>query len=94
MSPCLEFEGKNVEKAVEAACAELKIPKEQLKYDIVSYGSSGIFGLVAVKKAKIKVTLNEKPEHENTIGKRNPTGKKSAPPNASHGNRLRNRTTR
>lgn len=59
MSPCLEFEGKNVDKAVEIACAELKIPKERLKYDIVSYGSSGIFGLVAVKKAKIKVTLNE-----------------------------------
>ena len=61
MTPCLEFEGKNVDKAIEIACAELKIPKEKLKYDIISYGSSGIFGLVAVKKAKIKVTLNDKP---------------------------------
>ena len=66
MSPCLEFEGKSVDKAVEIASAELQIPKEKLKYDIISYGSSGIFGLVAVKKAKIKVVMKEKP----TAGKK------------------------
>ena len=57
MSPCLEFEGKNVEKASQKACEELKIPKEKLKYDIISYGATGIFGLVGIKKAKISVTL-------------------------------------
>jgi spoIIIJ-associated protein len=54
----MEFYGISVEKAVESACKDLKISKEDLKYDIISYGSSGIFGLVGVKKAKIKVTLN------------------------------------
>ncbi|MBU4185448.1 MAG: Jag N-terminal domain-containing protein [Proteobacteria bacterium] len=38
MSPRLEFEGKDVEKASQKACEELKIPKEKLKYDVISYG--------------------------------------------------------
>ena len=37
----LEFEGKNVEKALDKASAKLNIPKGDLKYDILSYGSSG-----------------------------------------------------
>lgn len=53
----LEFDGMNVEKAIATACKDLKTPKDNLRYDIVSYGSSGIFGLVGVKKAKIRVTL-------------------------------------
>jgi spoIIIJ-associated protein len=57
MSSVQEFEGKNLEKAIEKACNELKITEEKLKYDIISYGSSGIFGLVGAKKAKIKVRL-------------------------------------
>lgn len=52
-----EFEEKNVALAVEKACRELNISKEELKYDVLSYGSSGIFGLVGSKKAKIRVTL-------------------------------------
>lgn len=58
MPHCLEFDGMNVEKAIDTACKDLKISKDALKYEIVSYGSSGIFGLVGVKKARIKVTLN------------------------------------
>jgi len=54
----LEFDGMSVEKAIETACKDLKISKDNLKYDIVSYGSSGIFGLVGVKKARIKVTVH------------------------------------
>lgn len=59
MTSCLEFDGKNVEKAVEKACKELNISKEKLKYDVISYGSTGIFGLVGTKKAKIRVALPE-----------------------------------
>ena len=50
MSPSLEFEDKNVELAVKKACEELNIPKEKLKHDVISYGSTGIFGLVGTKK--------------------------------------------
>lgn len=59
MSALLEFKAKNVDKAVEKASAQLKLPKEEIKYEVLSYGSSGIFGLSATKKAKIRVTLPE-----------------------------------
>jgi spoIIIJ-associated protein len=55
MTQFLEFEGKNMDKALEKASNELNIPVEKLEYDVVSYGSSGIFGLVGVKKAKIRI---------------------------------------
>ncbi|OQY59382.1 MAG: hypothetical protein B6245_06890 [Desulfobacteraceae bacterium 4572_88] len=57
MSPYSEFEGKTIEKAVRKACESLNIPMENLKYDVISYGSSGIFGLVGVKKARIRVSV-------------------------------------
>ena len=57
MSHCVEFEDKNVEMAVKKACEELNIPREKLKHDVISYGSTGIFGLVGTKKARIRVTL-------------------------------------
>jgi spoIIIJ-associated protein len=51
----IEFEGKSVDKALKKASDTLNKPIEKLKYDVVSYGSSGIFGLVGAKKAKIRV---------------------------------------
>ncbi len=63
MPTSLEFEDKLVENAVEKACRELKISKEKLKYDVISYGSSGIFGLVGTKKARIRVTLPDSYKH-------------------------------
>jgi spoIIIJ-associated protein len=59
MAQRLEFEDKNVEMAVKKACEELNIPKEKLKHDVISYGSTGIFGLVGTKKARIRVTIPE-----------------------------------
>ncbi|MGD9081990.1 MAG: RNA-binding cell elongation regulator Jag/EloR [Desulfobacterales bacterium] len=59
MSHCVEFEDKNVEMAVKKACEELNIPRDKLKHDVISYGSTGIFGLVGTKKARIRVTLPE-----------------------------------
>ena len=55
MSQLLEFEGKNVDQALEAASNVIGKPVEKLEYDVVSYGSSGIFGIVGAKKAKIRV---------------------------------------
>ncbi len=59
MTHDLEFEGKNVELAAENASNELNIKKEDLKFDVLSYGSTGIFGLVGSKKAMIRVNLPE-----------------------------------
>ena len=56
----LEFEGKNIDKAVQAACDELNLSKDELQYKVLSRGSSGIFGLAGAKKARIKVYLPEK----------------------------------
>ncbi len=57
MSNYIEFEGKNLDKALKKASDTLNKPIEALKYDVVSYGSSGIFGLVGAKKAKIQVKV-------------------------------------
>jgi len=51
----IEFVGKNADDAVRQASRELGVAKDKLKYDVISYGSSGIFGLVGSKKAKIRV---------------------------------------
>ena len=59
MPASLEFKAKNVDQAVEKASAKLKMPKNEIKYEVLSYGSSGIFGLSGAKKAKIRVTLPE-----------------------------------
>jgi len=60
MKQTQEFDGKNIDAAVAKACSDLNVTKKQLVYDIISSGSSGIFGIVGVKKARIRVTLPEK----------------------------------
>ncbi len=59
MNQFVEFEGKNIDQALARASDELKTPIERLEYDVVSYGSSGIFGIVGAKKAKIRVKSNK-----------------------------------
>ncbi len=87
MSPYLEFEGKTLEKALTKACDELNISKEQLKHDVISYGSTGIFGLVGAKKARIRVRAPEPPPwprgwRRRSVRRwesRSPTSRSSAP---------------
>ena len=57
-----EFSAKNVDKAVKAACDELNLSSDEIRYDVLSHGSSGIFGLAGVKKAKIRVYIPDEPE--------------------------------
>ncbi len=64
MSPVLEFEDKSVEKAIQKASQKLDIPANKLEHDVISHGSSGIFGLVGSKKAKIRVVVPE--EHSDS----------------------------
>ncbi|MBN1932870.1 MAG: Jag N-terminal domain-containing protein [Desulfobacterales bacterium] len=80
MMPCLEFEGKNIEKATKKASEKLNIPIDKLKYDVISYGSTGIFGLVGSKRAKISVTFPE----ESYIQKNDQKPKKNNQKNDSH----------
>lgn len=60
MSKTYEFQGKNVEQALNQASDELNIPVEKINHEVIAYGSSGIFGLVGVKKARIKVFISKK----------------------------------
>jgi len=66
MTSYIEFEGKNIEQAVKKACGKLKIDKGKIRYKVISYGSTGIFGLAGRKKAKINVSVPEvkKPEEK------------------------------
>jgi len=65
MKKTQEFTGKDVDAAVKNACSSLGISKSDLKYEVVSAGTSGIFGIVGRKDAKIKVSL-PKPEQSDT----------------------------
>ena len=64
-----EFEGKNIDQAIENACSALNLARKNLRYDIISSGSSGIFGIVGVKKARIRVEISEKNNEKTKTGK-------------------------
>jgi len=51
----MEIEGKSVEEAIEEACQRLNLPADQLDIEIISHGSSGIFG-IGIRNAKILVS--------------------------------------
>ena len=57
MKKTREFSGKDVDAAVRTACDTLSVSKKALKYEVISTGASGIFGIVGRKDAVIKVIL-------------------------------------
>ena len=58
----LETEGKSIEEAVEAACNQLKVSREKLEIEVLNSGSTGIFGIMGSKKARIRATVKEEIE--------------------------------
>lgn len=54
MNEFKEFQGKNLDEAIEAACRHYDVKRDKLEIEILSGGSTGIFGLVGVKKAAVK----------------------------------------
>ncbi|MCF6248136.1 MAG: Jag N-terminal domain-containing protein [Desulfobacula sp.] len=69
MTQTQEFSGKNVAVAIKNACSALSLSKDQLEYDVITEGASGIFGIVGRKDAKIKVVVpqNGTPSDEESI---------------------------
>lgn len=59
MADTQEFSGKDIDIAIKNACAELMLSKEELEYDVISQGTSGILGIVGRKEARIRVFLPE-----------------------------------
>ena len=64
MENYIEFSGKNVDEAISSACKYFHINRDQLEVEIISGGSSGIFGLVGVKKATIKAKRRTREQEE------------------------------
>ncbi len=52
-----EFEGNNVDDAINKAVASLGVPKEKLDIKVVCEEKRGLFGMGGAKSAKIKVTV-------------------------------------
>lgn len=63
MNASREFQSKSVDDAIEEACSFFSLGRDELEISILEGGSSGIFGLVGVKKARIvaqpRVRLSE-----------------------------------
>jgi spoIIIJ-associated protein len=53
----LDFEGKDPEDAISQAATYFNVPQEALEIEIVSLGSSGLFGLLGGKKARIRAAI-------------------------------------
>lgn len=52
----IEVEGKTVEEALEKALEELGLTREMVDVEVLDHGSKGLFNVIGVKHAKIKVT--------------------------------------
>uniref|UniRef100_A0A7V3RF59 RNA-binding protein KhpB n=1 Tax=Mesoaciditoga lauensis TaxID=1495039 RepID=A0A7V3RF59_9BACT len=53
-----QFESKNIEEAIEIACKDLNVSKEEFDFVVVQEQVKGFFG-IGSKNAIIKVTLND-----------------------------------
>ena len=49
-----EFQGKNLDAAIQEACSYYNAAREKLEIEIVQDAKSGIFGIVGARKAKIR----------------------------------------
>jgi len=52
-----DFEGKDIDSAIQAACDHFDKDRDDLEIEILSGGSTGIFGLVGVKRARIQARM-------------------------------------
>jgi spoIIIJ-associated protein len=56
-----EYQGKTVDLAIQKACEELRVSREELEINVISEGYRGIFGLVGGKEARVLVSLKQAP---------------------------------
>ena len=54
MNDFIEFDGKSIDDAIQAACDHFDSPREKLELEIIHDSKSGIFGLMGGRKALIK----------------------------------------
>lgn len=58
----VEVVGKTVEEATKKALLELGVPLERVQVEVLNEPSSGFFGLIGAKQARIRVVENLTPE--------------------------------
>ncbi|WP_300909565.1 Jag N-terminal domain-containing protein, partial [uncultured Desulfovibrio sp.] len=49
-----EFQGKDLDGAIEEACGYFNTAREKLEIEILQDAKSGIFGIVGARKAKVR----------------------------------------
>jgi spoIIIJ-associated protein len=54
MNDFKEFQGKDLDEAIESACDYFNLQRDRLEIEILAGGSSGIFGIMGVKKARVQ----------------------------------------
>jgi spoIIIJ-associated protein len=52
----LEVEGNTVEEAIKKALQELKLPRKNVKIQVLSEEKKGLFGMPGEKPAKVRVS--------------------------------------
>lgn len=78
MSEFKEFQGKTLDEAIETACDFYNLKRDRLEIEILKGGSTGIFGLVGAKKAKVKARPRAAASTEELLNGSDKTDKKPA----------------
>lgn len=73
-----EFQGKDLDECINAACAFFDAPREKLEIEIVQDAKSGIFGIVLARKAKIRARRAQLKEAVRDLLHGEPAGTKQA----------------
>ncbi|WP_147822141.1 RNA-binding cell elongation regulator Jag/EloR [Salidesulfovibrio onnuriiensis] len=79
MSDFKEFQGKTLDEAIETACDFYNLQRNKLEIEIIKGGSTGIFGLVGVKKAVVKARPRGAVDTEEILNGKNEEKKDKAP---------------
>lgn len=83
MSEKIEFTGTDVSQAIANACDKLQVSQGQLNIEVLAAGSTGIFGIIGKKKAKIVVSLKKK-KGKGSTSQRPQRGAKNGRPNKAN----------
>jgi len=78
-----EFQGKDLDGAIEEACGYFNTAREKLEIEIVQDAKSGIFGIVGARKAKVRARRVQLRETVDSIlGRKNGEGASAPAPTA------------
>ena len=70
MKKSSEQYGKTVEEAIRKGLEELKVPRDEVKIDVIDEPSTGLLGMLSSKMAKVRLTVVKKVSEssvENTV---------------------------